>query len=157
MSSRHQSNHIRYKAAGANAVDDTGLRDSVEYINVAKDDVLAWPQTVHRTYPSPVNTHMETTIRPFTVKAIDVNTTLLAVFNDKLGLPQGTLAGLHGMYELSCSESRCIKKAPAPEQPQDQQALGAHTDFGSLVRPIVQRSMLCEAYEFEASPSSTII
>ncbi|KIP07528.1 hypothetical protein PHLGIDRAFT_105488 [Phlebiopsis gigantea 11061_1 CR5-6] len=121
-----------YKAAGANAVDDTGLLDSVEYINVSKDDALAWPQTVHRTYPSPVNTHMETTIKPFTQKAVDVNMTMLRVFNDKLGLPQGTLANLHRMYELSCSESRCIRKAPAPEQPPDQQALGAHTDFGSL-------------------------
>ena len=38
----------RYKAAGANAVDETGALDTVEFINVAKDDALAWPSKVHR-------------------------------------------------------------------------------------------------------------
>ena len=77
---------------------------------------------------------MESTIKPFIKKALDVNNTFLEVFNDRLGLPPGTLAKLHLLEEPSGSESRCIKNPPKPDDmPEDRAALGAHTDFGSLV------------------------
>ncbi|GJE97255.1 clavaminate synthase-like protein [Phanerochaete sordida] len=124
-----------YKAAGANAVDETGQLDTVEFINVSKDDALAYPQAVHRTYPSATAARMERTITPFVRKSVAINNTLMAVFNDRLGLPAGTLAALHTDDAQSCSEARCIKKPPSraqePESP-DRQAIGAHTDFGSL-------------------------
>ena len=69
----------RYKAAGANAVDETGALDTVEFINVAKDDALAWPNKVHREYPSTVNARMENTIKPFVQKSVDINTTLIEI------------------------------------------------------------------------------
>ncbi|KAF8890133.1 hypothetical protein BD779DRAFT_1518485 [Infundibulicybe gibba] len=120
-----------YKAAGANAVDATGQKDSVEFINVAKDDALAWPKQARRAYPSAVNARMESTIAPFVRKSLEVNMTLLNVFNDKLGLPAGTLAKKHPMEEFSGSEARCIRSPPNPHIGQ-KQTLGSHTDFGSL-------------------------
>ena len=126
-----------YKAAGANAVDETGTRDTIEFINIAKDDVLAWPQKVHRDYPSTVNEHMEPTIRPFVAKSLEVNSTLIDVFNDMLGLPKGTLAEKHKTSEPSGSEARCIKNPPRSGfagEASLKTAIGAHTDFGSLVR-----------------------
>ena len=133
--------HIyRYKAAGANAVDETGLKDTVEFINVSKDDALAYPSAVHRTYPSTVNARMAGTIQPFVSKSLAVNNTILEVFNEKLGLPAGELAKRHTLGDPSCSESRCIKNPPAQEMSPERAALGAHTDFGSLVRPHLQLS-----------------
>ena len=132
---------ISYKAAGANATDEYGNLDTVEFINVAKDDALAYPQIVHRTYPSTVNARMEGTIRPFIEKSLAVNNTLLDIFNDRLGLPQGTLAKKHLREEPSGSESRCIKNPPKPAATEPKTAIGAHTDFGSLVsrdRPSVR-------------------
>jgi len=123
-----------YKKAGANAVDATGKTlDTAEFINVSKDDALAYPQVVHRTYPSTVYPRMENTIAPFVRKALEVNYAVLDVFNQKLGLPQGTLEKLHALEEHSGSEARCLRMPPlqvktAAETP----ALGAHTDFGSL-------------------------
>ena len=124
----------RYKAAGANAVDETGALDTVEFINVSKDDALAWPNKVHRDYPSTVNARMGNTIKPFIQKSVEVNSTLIEVFNDKLGLPKGALMERHKMFEPSCSESRCIRNPPRPGGDDSKAALGAHTDFGSLVR-----------------------
>ena len=124
----------RYKAAGANATDETGALDTVEFINVSKDDALAWPGKVHREYPSTVNARMESTIRPFIEKSLAVNNTLLAVLNDRLGLPEGALGLRHPREEPSGSESRCIKNPPRPNgMTKEQAAIGAHTDFGSLV------------------------
>ncbi len=77
---------------------------------------------------------MGSTVKPFVQKSVDVNSTLIDVFNDRLGLPKGTLAKRHSMWEHSGSESRCIKNPPRPGGVDDQKtALGAHTDFGSLV------------------------
>lgn len=126
--------HVRYKAAGANATDEYGTLDTVEFINIAKDDALAWPKPVRRTYPAPTQARMESTIVPFVRKSLAVNTTLLHVFNDRLGLPEGTLARKHAMEEFSGSEARCIRSPPRPEgMSEERRAIGAHTDFGSLV------------------------
>ena len=125
----------RYKRAGANATDASGNLDTVEFINISKDDVLAWPGHVLRTYPSTVNARMPNTIVPFVKKSLAVNETILKIFNAKLGLPDGALSELHTLTEHSGSEARCIKNPPKPEVfPADiKAAIGAHTDFGSLV------------------------
>ena len=114
-------------------MDETGLKDTIEFINVSKDDALSFPKPTHRTYPSTVEECMESTVRPFVQKSLEVNNTILEVFNEKLGLPEGELLKRHVTNELSGSEARVIKNPPAPEMSAERQALGAHTDFGSLV------------------------
>ncbi|KAK7051466.1 hypothetical protein VNI00_004440 [Paramarasmius palmivorus] len=119
-----------YKAAGANAVDASGLKDTVEFINIAKDDGFAWPKVARRTYPSTVNSRMDATIVPFIKKSEQINQTILDVFNAKLRLPVGELSKYHPEDEFSGSEARVIKN-PA-NMPTDRVGIGAHTDFGSL-------------------------
>ncbi|KAF8990930.1 Clavaminate synthase-like protein [Cyathus striatus] len=123
-----------YKKAGANAVDATGTLDTVEFINVSKDDALAWPSQAHRPYPPTVNNRMDSTIKPFVQKSLEVNNTILDVLNDKLGLPSGSLLKLHPPDEYSGSEARVIKNPPNPNPNSGdvKQAIGSHTDFGSL-------------------------
>ncbi|KAJ7116907.1 Clavaminate synthase-like protein [Mycena epipterygia] len=117
-----------YKAAGASVVDASGKVDTAEFLNVAKDDALAWPGQARRSYPSTVNVRMESTIVPFVKKSLAVNNTLLEVFNDKLGLPKGTLLKLHPREEYSGSETRSTFSPPII----DRQVISAHTDYGSL-------------------------
>lgn len=115
-------------------MDERGTLDSTEFLNISKDDALAWPSKVHMEYPSTVNTRMESTIKPFVQKSVDINDTFIDVFNDRLGFPKGTFAKKHPMWEPSCSEARCIRTPPGPNGLDDKKtALGAHTDFGSLV------------------------
>ncbi|KAF9449729.1 Clavaminate synthase-like protein, partial [Macrolepiota fuliginosa MF-IS2] len=120
-----------YKAAGANAVDASGEKDTVEFVNISKDDVLAWPSHVHRRYPEPVEQNMPTVVQPFVNKSLEVNRTILNIFNDKLGLPKGTLFQQHPLDEHSGCEARIIKNPPMPHNIH-KRAIGAHTDFGSL-------------------------
>lgn len=87
---------------------------------------------------------MERTIRPFVQKSLEVNNTILSVFERKLGLPEGRLLKAHAREAYSASEARVIKNPPKrPAVPavatpadmlaeKDKVALGAHTDFGSL-------------------------
>ena len=114
--------------------DETGAPDTVEFVNIAKDDALAWPARVHRAYPPTVDARMQSTIQPFVRKSLAVNATILDVLNDRLGLPKSALAARHLLEEPSGSEARTIKNPPRPNGISEAQAaIGAHTDFGSLV------------------------
>ncbi|PCH34265.1 Clavaminate synthase-like protein [Wolfiporia cocos MD-104 SS10] len=121
-------NSFGYKARGTIQTDANGTRDNVEFLNIAQDDVLSWPHPTHRTYPSTVNAHMEDTIIPFVRKSMQVNNTILTIFERQLGLPQGALAQLHSTEEPCGSEARCIKTPPR----QSSTGVGEHTDFGTL-------------------------
>lgn len=101
-------------------------------MNIAKDDVLAYPSVVQRTYPSPVDKRMQSVIAPFVRKSIKVNNTLLAIFEHKLGLPAGGLLKYHPSSEASGSEARVIKAPPRPIEESEKINLRPHTDFGSL-------------------------
>lgn len=116
------------------ATREMGTLDTAEFINVSKEDAIAWPEQVHRAYPPTVNAHMASTITLFIEKSLEVNNALLAVLNEKLGLSDGTLLAKHDLREHSGSEARCIRSPPMPAgSTPDKAALGSHTDFGSLV------------------------
>ncbi|KAH9037671.1 Clavaminate synthase-like protein [Lactarius pseudohatsudake] len=55
-------NSFGYKFAGSNATDASGALDSVEFINVSKDDALAFPAMVHRKYPRTVEERMDSAL-----------------------------------------------------------------------------------------------
>ncbi|KAF9468233.1 Clavaminate synthase-like protein [Collybia nuda] len=126
----NQGASFGYKAAGATTVDLDGSKDNAEFINISKDDALAYPQVAHVAYPSSVNARMESTIRPFVEACMEINSTMLEVFNARLGLPEGALAQHHPREQYSVSEARCIRVPPSPGSTKI--AVGAHTDFGSL-------------------------
>ncbi|KAK4046710.1 hypothetical protein OIO90_006463 [Microbotryomycetes sp. JL221] len=133
-----------YKKSGGTNVDAKGNLDTVEFMNIAKDDALAFPVVRQRTYPRVVENEMIVTIRPFIQKSDDVLKTLLSVLEPFVGLPSGTLAKYHenGRPNLSGSEARIIFKPPtgAPGSPVEgvgedgkpAAAIGSHTDFGSF-------------------------
>jgi isopenicillin N synthase-like dioxygenase len=125
--------YYSYKAKGANAVDPTGKPDNTEFLNIAKDDAIAWPQQARRGYPSTANARMESTITPFVRKSMEVNYTLFQIFEEKLGLPAGALVERHSLEEFSGSEARIIRTSPSPSSKESIMGIGAHTDFGSLV------------------------
>ncbi|KAF8839135.1 Clavaminate synthase-like protein [Paxillus ammoniavirescens] len=122
-----------YKKPGACATDTSGQLDAVEFITVSKDDALAFPGVAHRTYPAPTAAAMLTAVVPFVRKALDVSDTILGIFNERLGLPEGTLDKLHDPEEYSGSEARVVRTPPQPgKATANRAALGAHTDFGSV-------------------------
>ncbi|EJD06945.1 Clavaminate synthase-like protein [Fomitiporia mediterranea MF3/22] len=126
-----------YKARGAVVMNEYGDTDNVEWFNVSKEDALAYPKVIHRTYPEPVNARMESTITPFVRKSTEVLETILSVFEKRLGLRSNALLDLHPRSEHSGSETRVIKSPPTHMNmdghvEKSKVSIGAHTDFGSL-------------------------
>lgn len=151
----HISNRTndRYKKAGAFTVDPAGNGDSVEFLNISKNDALAWPGKLHRDYPSTVNARMESVVKPFVVKSEQIVARIIDVFNDKLGLREGALGERHRIDEPSGCEARCIKSPPLRGSAPDKVALSPHTDFGSLVRDYCKLTLPTMTY---ASSSLTV-
>ncbi|TFY81434.1 hypothetical protein EWM64_g2572 [Hericium alpestre] len=121
-----------YEHAGANYVDPSGAPEVTEFLNISKNDALAYPAVFHRTYPRTVMERMETVVRPFVLKGLEVNETILRILNDKLGLPEGALAQRHQREKSSNCEARTLRAPPTVGWNADKATLGAHTDFGSL-------------------------
>lgn len=127
----------RYRAAGLSVVDATGEKGTMEFLNISKNDALGWPELVHcSAYPGPVERGIPTVVRPFVEKSVEVNKTILDIFNNQLSLPEGYMSRLHAPDEQSGCEARLLKNPPMPHNTQ-KRALGAHTDFGSLVSKFV--------------------
>lgn len=79
---------------------------------------------------------MAGTIQPFVKHSAEVNLVLMEVLAKRLGFREGLLAAKHRLEETSGSETRCIKNPPRPGGiSEEKAALGAHTDFGSMVGP----------------------
>jgi len=119
-----------YKALGSNVISSSGIRDSYEDFNISQNDALSYPSITHRTYPTPINKHMESVVAPFILRSFEITKILVDVFNEKLGFPPDELGKRHDMYELSGNEARFLRVPP--NLPVDATALGHHTDFGSL-------------------------
>ncbi|KAF8621752.1 hypothetical protein AX15_007545 [Amanita polypyramis BW_CC] len=119
-----------YKAAGGFAVDASGRPDTIEFMNIAKDDVVSWPKIAHRTYPGTVNDQMESTIIPFVRTSIELNDAMLEFYNERLGLPSGELHKTHTLNEHSGTEIRILKNPVDPNP--EKLGIGAHTDFGTI-------------------------
>lgn len=120
---------LSYKARGKIVTDKNGTLDTSEFLNVAQDDALSYPRITYRSYPPTINEHMGDVIVPFVQNSLAVCTTILSIFEQKLGLPKGELLKRHSPTELNGGEARCVKTPPNA----DRAGIGAHTDFGSLV------------------------
>ena len=116
-------------------MDSSGVPDTTQFVNVAKDDALAWPGKVYRDYPKTINDRMESTIIPFTRKSVEVTNFMLELFNERLGLPAGALHARNNENEKCVSESRVIYQ-PIIEDDPSRVGIGSHTDFGTLVSSI---------------------
>ncbi|GJJ08949.1 hypothetical protein Clacol_003169 [Clathrus columnatus] len=119
-----------YKHLASIQIDPSGTRDANEYFNIAQDDAFSYPSVTHRTYPTLINDAMQPVITPFTRKSVEVNNTLIDVFNDRLGLPADELGKRHDMTELSGNGAKFIRVPPNLNT--GEKAVGHHTDFGSL-------------------------
>ena len=99
---------------------------------MSKDDAFGRPEIVNRTYPSCVEERMPA-IRKFIEASDNINRTLMDLMSDRLELPREVLRERHDPNARTPSESRLIRNPPRPPMSDVEVALGAHTDFGSLV------------------------
>ncbi|KAF9230268.1 hypothetical protein BU15DRAFT_69340, partial [Melanogaster broomeanus] len=129
-----------YKKAGSGAIDASGQPDAIEFITVAKDDALAFPRVALRTYPAPTTAAIPTAV-PHSSARPSFNYTVLRIFNEKLGLPEGTMDRFHDLEEYSGSEARVLRSPPLPGK---QSRIGRHWEH----TPTLDRLVQCNASRY---------
>lgn len=122
-----RGSYFGYKGLGAGVLDKTGTRDRNEFYNVSKDDILG---VVQPPLPAPEILQKPASrdlLASYIRKSHAIVSLLLAILNDKLGLPHGKLASLHRLEGVSGDQVRWVHAPPQPGQSEGQKALGEHT------------------------------
>jgi isopenicillin N synthase-like dioxygenase len=81
--------------------------------------------------PEPFQKGHETFVS-FIKTSHSIVTLLLNLFNESLGLPEGTLASFHQLEAMSSDAVRIIRAPPLPPNDRDAVVLREHTDYGSI-------------------------
>ncbi|KAI0022621.1 putative oxidoreductase [Xylariomycetidae sp. FL0641] len=129
---------VGYKRAGATVADAArGTRDTAEFLNVGKDEVLAAEAAGRRRWPPQVAEH-RAGFAAFARAAHAVGLAVLAVLEDDdglgLGLPPGAFAARHRLGRRSGDHVR-IARGPPRQRPEDEALeiqTPSHTDFGTI-------------------------
>lgn len=126
---KDQGSYFGYKGLGAGVVDAKGTRDGNEFYNVSKDDVLG----VSEKLPAPGvlrGSEARGLLAGFVKRGHAIVTLLLRVLEERLGLGEDGLRGLHRLERESGDQVRWVR-APAREEGEDEgeekRALGEHT------------------------------
>ncbi|PCH08486.1 Oxoglutarate/iron-dependent dioxygenase [Penicillium occitanis (nom. inval.)] len=117
-----------YKPLGAGQVDEKGNLDSVEFYNIAKDDLFG----IMDRLPQPeIIESNRNKLKSFVSNANAIVRLVLDLLNEHLQLPPCTLANMHRLDHHSGDQIRMTRSPPQPlngEMPR----LAGHTDFGSV-------------------------
>ncbi|KAK1068418.1 hypothetical protein LTR74_005708 [Friedmanniomyces endolithicus] len=128
---KNQGSYYGYKGLGQGVVDAKGTRDANEFYNVSKDDVSG----IGERLPAPDVLQKDSNrelLAGFCRRSHAVVAVILGVLNEKLGLPEGRLAGLHRLEIASGDQVRLVRSPPQPTTDAHTMSLGEHTDFGSV-------------------------
>jgi len=117
-----------YKGFGKSIMDAKGTRDKHECYNLKKDDIVGNTEPLDS--PQLVKDNMDL-FKSYATNAHSIIIMMLGQFNEKLGLPEGTLQNLHRLTAESGDHVRFLTAPPQPPEDRGVNA-GAHTDFGSL-------------------------
>ena len=125
-----EGSYFGYKGFGKGVVDKAGTKDRNEFWNISKDDILGHGERLAN--PASISTEeAREKLRGYMVRSHAIVTLVLEKLNARLGLAEGTLQGLHRIGERSGDQVRWVR-SPPQEVDDRQQALGEHTDFGSV-------------------------
>ena len=105
---KDQGSYFGYKGYGAGVIDAAGTRDRNEFYNVSKDDILGLSEAL----PAPgvlKDGGNRQWLRRFMVRSHAVVELVLGVLNEKMGLPPGTLQGLHRLRGVSGDQVRWVR------------------------------------------------
>ncbi|KAF2857393.1 Clavaminate synthase-like protein [Piedraia hortae CBS 480.64] len=120
-----------YKRAGATKADPSGARDTAEFFNVSKNDMLKPPSEMDRKWPEVILKEQEVFAR-YCRAAHTVGMDLVRMLGRRLGIEEEELVKRHRI-DLPSGDHIRLTRGPArkdPKMPEIQTP--SHTDFGTI-------------------------
>lgn len=127
---KNQGSYFGYKGLGSGVIDSKGTRDRNEFYNTSKDDHLG----ISERLPAPSILQKEDSralLKSYMQRSHAIVSLILGQLNTKLGLRSETLQSLHRLRGVSGDQVRWVRSPPQPVDDR-KNALGEHTDFGSV-------------------------
>ncbi|KAI5861492.1 putative oxidoreductase [Durotheca rogersii] len=120
-----------YKYAGSSVADRTGARDTAEFFNVSKNDMIVPEDRMTRAWPSPI-LDARPAFASYVRSAHAIGMTLLTIIAEHLGIDPAELTGRHRIEELSGDHIRITRGPPRETDEMPEIQTPSHTDFGTV-------------------------
>lgn len=119
-----------YKPIGSSVTDKQGTRDTAEFFNISKNDMIVPDNQMTRQWPTAIM-DKKAMLAEYVNAAHSVGLLLLAVLSRKLGIDPKEFACRHRLQELSGHHIRITRGPPRKTKEMLEIQTPSHTDFGS--------------------------
>lgn len=122
-----------YKHAGTTLTDSAGSRDTAEFWDISKDDILETPGSIRVKYPSLVTeAESKSRIAKFQTECHETGLTIMSIIASRLGLPPDAFSKKHRLDKPSDDHVRITFAPPRKTPNQLELSSPGHTDFGLI-------------------------
>lgn len=115
---------------GATVTDKAGTKDTAEFFNVSKNDMIVADEDMRYEWPRPVH-EAKPLFRRYVQTAHAVGMTILGTLAEKLGVEASAITGQHRIEELAGDHVRITRGPPRKTEDMPEIQTPSHTDFGT--------------------------
>ena len=119
-----------YKMLGATKVDAAGTRDSAEFFNVSKNDMLVPDSEMQRTWPKEILDN-KSLFADYSRSAHGIGMLVMDVLARKLGIEPEEIKSRHKIEERAGDHVRLTRGPPRKTVEMPEIQTPSHTDFGT--------------------------
>ncbi|KAK6218006.1 hypothetical protein LQW54_003064 [Pestalotiopsis sp. IQ-011] len=120
-----------YKYVGATVTDKAGTKDTAEFFNVSKNDMIVADEDMRYEWPRPVH-EAKPLFRRYMQTAHAVGMAILGTLAEKLGVEAAAITGQHRIEEPAGDHVRITRGPPRKTEDMPEIQTPSHTDFGTI-------------------------
>jgi isopenicillin N synthase-like dioxygenase len=119
-----------YKAVGVTVTDKKGTRDTAEFFNVAKNDMIVPDENMSRAWPAPILAQKKL-FTDYVRSAHGIGMLIMECLASKLGLDPAEFERRHRLERASGDHVRITRGPPRESEEMPEIQTPSHTDFGT--------------------------
>lgn len=119
-----------YKPVGASVTDKQGTKDTAEFFNISKNDMIVSDDKMNRSWPAPVMENKKM-LQGYVEAAHGVGILLMDILAEHLGVDPSELRDKHRIEEHSGDHIRITRGPPRKTKDAPEVQTPSHTDFGT--------------------------
>lgn len=119
-----------YKKVGATVTDREGTKDTAEFFNVGKNDMIVPDEQMKHAWPVPV-LESKPLFREYIKTAHSIGMLLLGVLAERLGVDAAAITSQHRIEEPAGDHVRITRGPPRETEDMPEIQTPSHTDFGT--------------------------
>ncbi|KAI1349440.1 hypothetical protein F5Y01DRAFT_289164 [Xylaria sp. FL0043] len=120
-----------YKFAGETYADKSGTKDTAEFFNVGKNEMIVPDDQMKKPWPEVIRT-AKPLFRDYIVAAHGIGLSIMGILAKKLGVDPAEFNNRHRIEEQAGDHVRLTKGPPRDKEEMPEIQTPSHTDFGTI-------------------------